>query len=240
LVDRRGWAAADRTAKTARGSGAGSRGGRLHLRGANDEVRRLAQAFDEMLDRIDGTFERERQFTANVAHELRTPLTILKGELEVALRRERPPGVYRAAMASMKQEVDRLVHLVEDLLILARADAGVLKLDLRPIAVDTLVRWAEGQFRAVAGEKSIALAVEGTEPLHVLGDLDWLRQVLTNLVDNAIRYTPTGGAVRLTWDRDAAFARLRVIDTGCRSEEHSLNSSHLVISYAVFCLKKKK
>ena len=133
----------------------------------------------------------------------------------MALRRERPPGVYRAAMASMKQEVDRLVHLVEDLLILARADAGVLKLDLRPIAVDTLVRWAEGQFRAVAGEKSIALAVEGTEPLHVLGDLDWLRQVLTNLVDNAIRYTPTGGAVRLTWDRDAAFARLRVIDTGC-------------------------
>ncbi|TMI89836.1 MAG: HAMP domain-containing protein [Bacillati bacterium ANGP1] len=205
----------DRITKTARAIGAGSMGRRLHLRGANDEVRRLAQAFDEMLDRIDGTFERERQFTANVAHELRTPLTILKGELEVALRRERPPGVYRAAMASMKQEVDRLVHLVEDLLILARADAGVLKLDLRPIAVDTLVRWAEGQFRAVAGEKSIALAVEGTEPLHVLGDLDWLRQVLTNLVDNAIRYTPTGGAVRLTWDRDAAFARLRVIDTGC-------------------------
>src|SRR5207244_10453750 len=66
----------------------------------------------------------------------RTPLTILKGELEVALRRERPPEVYRDAMASMKQEVDRLVHLVEDLLILARADAGVLRLDLRPVAVE--------------------------------------------------------------------------------------------------------
>ena len=205
----------DRITKTARAIGTGSLGRRLHLRGANDEVRRLAQAFDEMLDRIDGTFERERQFTANVAHELRTPLTILKGELEVALRRERPPGVYRAAMASMKQEVDRLVRLVEDLLILARADSGVLRLDLRAIAVDTMVRWAEGQFQAAAGEKAIALAVEGTESLRVLGDLDWLRQVLTNLLDNAIRYTPAGGTIRLTWDRDGAFARVRVIDTGC-------------------------
>ncbi|HTD46552.1 MAG TPA: ATP-binding protein [bacterium] len=205
----------DRITKTARAIGTGSLGRRLHLRGANDEVRRLAQAFDEMLDRIDGTLERERQFTANVAHELRTPLTILKGELEVALRRERPPGVYRAAMASMKQEVDRLVRLVEDLLILARADAGVLRLDLRATAVDTMVRWAEGQFRAAAGEKAVALAVEGTESLHVLGDLDWLRQVFTNLLDNAIRYTPAGGTIRLTWDRDGAFARVRVIDTGC-------------------------
>ena len=205
----------DRITKTARAIGTGSLGRRLHLRGANDEVRRLAQAFDEMLDRIDGTLERERQFTANVAHELRTPLTILKGELEVALRRERPPGVYREAMASMKQEVDRLVHLVEDLLILARADAGVLRLDLRPVAVDTMVRWAEGQFQAAAGEKAIALAVEGTESLHVLGDLDWLQQVLTNLLDNAIRYTPAGGTIRLTWDRDGAFARVRVIDMGC-------------------------
>ncbi len=204
----------DRITQTARAIAAGTLDRRLHLTGANDEVRRLAQAFDEMLDRIDETLARERQFTGDAAHELRTPLTILKGELEVALRRERPAETYREAMVSMAQEVDRLVRLVEDLLILARADEGGAPLDLRPIPVDALVRWAEAHFRGAAQQKAITLQAEGTQSLTVLGDPDRLRQLLTNLIDNAVAYTPAGGTVRLTWDKDGAFARVQVVDTG--------------------------
>ena len=204
----------DRITQTARAIAAGTLGRRLHLAGANDEVRRLAQAFDEMLDRIDETLARERQFTGDAAHELRTPLTILKGELEVALRRERPAAAYREAMVSMAQEVDRLVRLVEDLLVLARADEGEVPLDLRPLPVEGLVRWAEAHFRGAAQKKAIILEAEGTGSPTVLGDADRLRQLLTNLIDNAIAYTPPGGTVRLTWDTDGAFARVRVVDTG--------------------------
>ena len=204
----------DRITQTARAIAAGTLDRRLHLTGAKDEVRRLAQAFDEMLDRIDETLARERQFTGDAAHELRTPLTILKGELEVALRRERPAGAYREAIVSMAQEVDRLVRLVEDLLILARADAGGVPLDLHLVPVETLVRSAEAHFSGAAQEKAITLRAEGTASLTVLGDADRLRQLLTNLIDNALAYTPGGGTVRLTWERDGAFARLRVIDTG--------------------------
>jgi signal transduction histidine kinase len=117
-------------------------------------------------------------------------------------------------MVSMAQEVDRLARLVEDLLILARADEGEVPLDLRPIPVDALVHWAEAHFRGAAQKKAITLQADGIGSPTVLGDADRLRQLLTNLIDNAIAYTPAGGTVRLTWDEDGAFARVRVVDTG--------------------------
>jgi heavy metal sensor kinase len=204
----------DRITQTARAIAAGARGRRIHLDGPDDEVRRLARAFDEMLDRIDDTLERERRFTADAAHELRTPLTILKGELEVALRRDRPADAYRAVLTSMSQEVDRLARLAEDLLMLARADAGGIPLQRQPVSLGALVRWAEEQFAGAARRKGIALEAQGAGSVTVPGDPDRLRQLLTNLVDNAIVYTPPGGSVRVRWDRDTAVARLTVADTG--------------------------
>ena len=212
----------DRITQTARAIGAGARGRRIHLGGPDDEVRRLGQAFDEMLDRIDETLERERRFTADAAHELRTPLTILKGELEVALRRERTPVAYREVLASMSQEVDRLVRLAEDLLTLARADAGGLSLQRAAVPLDAVARWAEEQFAGVARRKGVVLEAHGAGPLTVLGDLDRLRQLLTNLVINAITYTPSEGRVHLAWDREAPFARIIVGDTGCGIEPEDL------------------
>jgi len=205
----------DRITRTARAIGAGALDRRLHLAGPDDELRRLGRAFDEMLDRIAEALERERRFTADAAHELRTPLTILKGELEVTLRRERPARAYRKALRSMAQEVDRLIRLAADLLTLARADAGGLPLERRAIPLDAIVRWAAEEFTGAAERKAITLRAEGTAPVLVQGDAELLRQLLTNLVDNAITYTPTGGSVRLTWDRDGTFARLAVADTGC-------------------------
>jgi heavy metal sensor kinase len=204
----------DRITAAAREIGATTLGRRLRLGGPNDEVRRLALAFDEMLDRIDETLDRERRFTADAAHELRTPLTILKGELEVALRRERSPQAYRQAMASMAQEVDRLVRLTDDLLTLARADAGGVPLEREAVAVDTLIGWAAEHFQRAAQEKGVTVETSCPDPLAVWGDPDRLRQLLTNLLDNAITYTPTGGRVGLSCVRDGSFARVTVVDSG--------------------------
>ena len=204
----------DRITATARGIGATTLGRRLHLGGPNDEVHRLALAFDEMLDRIDETLDRERRFTADAAHELRTPLTILKGELEVALRRERSPEAYRQAMASMAHEVDRLVRLTNDLLTLARADEGGVPLEREAVSVDELIRWTAEHFQRAARAKGITLETSCPDPHDVRGDPDRLRQLLTNLVDNAITYSSTGARVRLRCDRDGSFARIAVADTG--------------------------
>lgn len=205
----------DRITQTARAIAGGARGKRINLKGPDDEVRRLAQAFDEMLDRIDDTLERERRFTADAAHELRTPLTILKGELEVALRRERPAAAYRHVLVSMAQEVDRLVRLSEDLLTLARADAGAIPLQSVPVPLDELARWVEQRFCAMAERKGVVLQIQPATPGAVLGDPDRLRQLLTNLVDNAVTYTPSGGSVRVGWGCDAGEAHVTVVDTGC-------------------------
>ncbi|HLJ59408.1 MAG TPA: ATP-binding protein [bacterium] len=205
----------DRITQTARAIAGGVRGRRINLGGPDDEVQRLAQAFDEMLDRIDEILDRERRFTADAAHELRTPLTILKGELDVALRRERTAAVYRDVLASMAQEVDRLVRLVEDLLTLARADAGPVPIHRTPVTLDAVIRWTQERFGESASQKGITLATDGIVPEIVLGDIDRLRQLFANLVDNALTYTPAGGSVRITATRDAGTTRVAVIDTGC-------------------------
>lgn len=187
---------------------------RLPVTGNDDELDRLAKTLNDMLDRLDGAFYQMRQFSADASHELQTPLTILKGEMEVALRSHRSPEEYKNVLKSGLEEIDRINHLVEGLLLLARADAGVLRMDVQPVDLKMLIREICNQMMVIADVHSIALHPGPMDSLVVDGDRDHLRRTLLNLVDNAIKYTPAGGRVTLSLSTDDRWASLMVADTG--------------------------
>lgn len=195
---------------------------RLEETGTRDELDRLAITLNEMLGRLDSAFNQIRQFSADASHELQTPLTILKGELEVALRSPRSPDEYQRTLKSALEEIDRIAHLVEGLLLLARADAGVLRMDRQPVDLAQLVEETYGQTKVLADTHTVTLDLGPVEPITIQGDYERLRRLLLNLVNNGIKYTPPGGRVTLSVHRDGGWASLQVTDTGIglSREEH--------------------
>jgi heavy metal sensor kinase len=214
LLARRALAPVDRMTEAARRISAAHLAERLEESGADDELDRLASTLNAMLGRLDVAFRQIRQFSADASHELQTPLTILKGELEVALRAPRSPEAYQDHLRSALEEVDRIARLVEGLLLLARADAGVLRMDRKPVDLAQLVEDVYQQVKVLADSRDITLDLGVLEPLTIHGDYDRLRRLLLNLVDNGIKYTPHGGRVSLTLQCQNTWAALQVSDTG--------------------------
>jgi heavy metal sensor kinase len=180
---------------------------------SDDELGRLAAGLNDMLGRLERAFSSARRFSADAAHELRTPLTILKGEVEVALSSPQTTDEYRRVLASAQEEIDRLASLVEDLLFLARADAGVAPPPNDPVDLNAVIDDARPAMAALAERGGLELTVDASGPVWVLGSAPLLFRVVLNLVDNAIKYTPAGGQVivRLT---AGGQAELTVCDTG--------------------------
>jgi heavy metal sensor kinase len=214
LLARRALRPVDHMSRTAQRISGERLSERLQVVGNGDELDRLAQTINDMLGRLDDAFLQMRQFSADASHELQTPLTILKGEMEVALRTPRSPEEYRRVLKSGLEEIDRISHLVDGLLLLSRADAGVLKLDLRPVDLKALLHDVREQMRVVADEHSVSLQTKSPRPVTALGDREHLRRLLLNLVDNAIKYTPAGGSVTLSLQSDNNWASLVISDTG--------------------------
>ena len=185
---------------------------RLGLTLPNDEVGRLAHTFDAMLARLDESFRRERRFTADASHELRTPLTIMKGNIGVALNRPRRAAEYQRVLADLEEEVDRLTRLVEDLLLLARADTGRPLLQTQSLDLAELLRAVAEQARPLAEAAGLKLHVQAPDTLPLNGDPDKLIRLFLNLLDNAIKYTPAGGQVSLRAAR-ATTADVRPLET---------------------------
>jgi heavy metal sensor kinase len=216
-----GWLLARRALQpVARMTEAAQRIGAEHLTervaetGTGDELDQLAKTLNQMLSRLDAAFSQIRQFSASASHELQTPLTILKGELEVALRSPRSPEEYRAALHSSLEEVDRIAQLVEGLLLLSRAEAGVLKMDRQPVDLAQLLEEVHSRLKVLADSHAVALRLGPTEPLSILGDREHLRRLLLNLTDNAIKYTGPGGSVVLSLQGNEKWASVLVADTG--------------------------
>lgn len=188
---------------------------RLNLNLLDDEVGRLARTFDAMLARLDAAFRREREFTANASHELRTPLTVMRGEIDVTLQRKRSIAEYEHALRNLGDDVDHLTELVNDLLLLARADANRLPVQVAMVNAARLVQRVADEMQTVANAKTITLVImKVDESLVVWADEDKLLRVLLNLVDNAIKFTPKGGQVTLAVSRDGSNAVFAVSDTG--------------------------
>ncbi|MCG6944971.1 MAG: HAMP domain-containing histidine kinase [Deltaproteobacteria bacterium] len=214
LLARRALKPVDRMTQAARRISGEHLDERLQETASGDELDRLAKTLNEMLSRLDDAFHQMRQFSADASHELQTPLTILKGEMEVALRSPRSPEEYQGVLESGLEEIDRISHLVEGLLLLARADAGVLRLDLRSVELKELLQEIYEQMKVVANDHSVSLQTASMEAVSIQGDREHLRRLLLNVVDNAIKYTPAGGSVTLSLQHDGEWALLKISDTG--------------------------
>ena len=185
---------------------------RLAVPGPADELGRLVEAINEMLDRLEMVFRSQQRFVADVSHELRTPLTAIQGNLDLLrIGAVDSPEDRHAALSALESEVARLSRMVNDLLFLARSDTDTKTIP-QPVELDTLLLDIFRQAQILNEDVSLSLGHE--DQALVMGNPDRLRQVLLNLVDNALKYTPKGGKVTLSLFRDKGWARVVVEDTG--------------------------
>jgi len=176
----------------------------------HDEIGGLIEAFNQTLERLETLFTSQQRFLADVSHELRTPLTVIKGNVDLMRRMK---SLDEESLTSIDQEAGRLTRLVGGLLLLAQAESGSVSLSMQPVELDTLLLEVFQEMKVLAGEK-IDLHLTEIDQIQVNGDRDRLKQVLLNLVGNAIQYTPQGGDVFLSLGIVAEQARLIIRDTG--------------------------
>lgn len=187
---------------------------RLFVPKDEDEIAKLARAFNELLDKLESAHGTQQRFLADASHELRTPLTVLRGEIEVALRRDRPAEEYRDVLGSSREEIERLTKLTENLLSLARSDAGESIATTEAVDVSAVCAGVQKALASQAAAKRISLSVDAPAPVWVNGDAEALERVCLNLTENAICYSPAGESVTLRVHAEGAEAVLSVSDTG--------------------------
>lgn len=197
---------------------------RLPVPGTRDELQRLAEAWNRMLGRIAASVEQMTRFTADAAHELRTPVTIVMSTAEVALRRERDSDAYRTALSEIHTESVRLATLVEELLWLARADGGTSGLNCEDVVIEDLVSDVFATAQSLAAHRGVSLLrhSDGETSTTIRCDRRAMRQCLMVLLDNAIKFTPSGGIVRLRVTPGPDRCRIEVHDSGRGIEEEHL------------------
>ena len=178
------------------------------------EYEGLVQVLNTMLVRLRNAYESQMRFTADASHELRSPLTALRGELEIALRRDRDSNEYRRVITSSLEEVERLSRTAEDLLTLARSDSGAISPRLSRVNVSEVVRKTASRLAALAESRGINLVVTGAENTTTLADPDLLGRLSWNLLENALKFTPSGGEVSARISRDNDHIVLDVEDSG--------------------------
>ena len=188
---------------------------RLPIRDPRDELGRLASSFNALLTRLSGAFSQQRQFMADASHELRTPLSLMRTAAQVASEKpHREESEYREALAIIEQQTQRLGRIVNDMFILARADSNGIVVQSAGMYLDEVLSEAAQTMALLAQKKGVALRIPPLSEAPYRGDEGLLRQLFTNLLDNAIKYTPPGGIVRATMDQREFDYRVTVSDTG--------------------------
>lgn len=186
----------------------------LPVRGVGDEMDRLAETFNEAFARIHNTVEQMRSFSSAIAHELRTPITVMRGEAEIALLQAKSTEEYRAVLGSQLEELEKLGGLVDDLLLLARAEAGELPVQAQLINLNEFSQKLCQHLEPLATARSLSLQFVGTDEVFVDGDPRWLERAIFNLLDNALKFTPDGGLICLRISARDQSAVVEVTDNG--------------------------
>jgi two-component system, OmpR family, heavy metal sensor histidine kinase CusS len=214
-ISSRALAPVDQITQTARTISAQNLSSRLVVPNTGDELQRLSQTLNGMLERLEAAFKKITQFTADASHELRTPVAVMRTRAELSLRKARSPGEYREVIAEVLAELEKTSSLIEQLMFLARADSGSEMLHFAPTNVTEVLREACHQGSALAEAKQIGFAerING-DAMWIQGDASSLRRLFLILIDNAVKYTPASGKVEVSLHRNNGFAVAEVRDTG--------------------------
>ncbi len=209
-------------ARTAQRVSSSSLALRIPSRGAGDELDNLIETFNKMMERLERSFQQTRQFSTDVSHELRTPLTTIRGQLEVALMTATTQEQYRDAIVTGLQEVERLSQVVRALLHLAQAESGQLELQKSDTDLAAMVRDLVDQFEIPAEESEIRLIA--IVPPECMANIDRIQigRLLTNLLSNALKFTPVGGEIRVILEKLPDEIKLEVADTGAGIDQEHL------------------
>jgi heavy metal sensor kinase len=213
----------DRIIRTAEQIGVDNLSRRLEVPQPHDELRRLTETLNLMLDRIETSFRRITRFTADASHDLRTPITIIRATAEIALRKQRSELEYQEALSRVLETSVETTALLENLLTLARADAGTGGLEMHTVDLAAHVRKAQERAAVLAASKSLSLSVRVPEaPVHVRADSVAIDRLLLILLDNALKYTPPGGRCEIELQKSEHEAHILVRDSGVGIETNEL------------------
>jgi len=213
FLARRALKPVDRIAQTAHEIGASDLSQRINVN-TKDELGRLATTLNKMIGRLEKAFQRQKQFTSDASHELRTPLAVIEAESTLALQKERPPSDYRQSLETISQEAKQMSSLIDRLLVLARADAVKEQWNFTGVNLAKLITNLSTDAAVLCQEKGLNFRLAQTQDLVVKGDEARLREIFMNLLDNAIRYTPSPGAVFVSLRHEGQMAVLAITDTG--------------------------
>jgi heavy metal sensor kinase len=193
-----------------------------------DEISRLIETFNEMISRLDRSFSQVKQFSTDASHELKTPLTILKGEVEVTLRKERTPQEYEQILKSNLEEINRMSQIVEDLLLLSKADSGELRLNKEDMNLTEILNEVVAHVDTLAQSKHLHVETSNHhEEIHILGDPLRIRELFLNLIENGIKYTEEGGSIRIRLTKDTL---LQDGNTSGRPQEEQTEFVKIIVS----------
>lgn len=213
----------DHIARAARTISAQNLSSRLVVPNTGDELQRLSETLNGMLERLEAAFKKITQFTADASHELRTPVAVMRTRAELSLRKARTAEEYREVIAEVLAELEKTSALIEQLMFLARADSGAETLHFSPTNVSEVLREACHQGSALAEAKQIGFQEQiARDPLWIQGDAGSLRRLFLILIDNAVKYTPASGQVAVTLQRNDGYAIAEVRDTGIGIAETDL------------------
>jgi heavy metal sensor kinase len=213
FLARRALKPVDKIAQTAQEIGESDLSRRINVN-TKDELGRLAATLNEMIGRLDKAFQRQKQFTSDASHELRTPLAVIEAESTLALQKERPSGDYQQSLEIISQESRQMSSLIDQLLTLARADAGKEQWNFTEVNLGKLISNLSTDVEVLCQEKGLSFQLGQPQDLVVKGDEARLRELFMNLLDNAIRYTPSPGTVSVSFRREGQMAVVAIMDTG--------------------------
>ena len=187
---------------------------RIELKGRKDELGRLAETFNAMIARLKDSFQRINQFSIDVSHELKTPLTILKGETELALRKERTNEEYKKSLQSNLEEIDRMSRIIDDLLLLSKAETKDIRLNLEKVDLRDLLADVCLNMKIFGENKGVEIIARDLDDIRIIGDELKLRRMITNIVENGIKYGRSGGYVAVSSQKQNGYACINVKDNG--------------------------